>query len=236
MGAGGHAARRDGDHRRLHAGGERVRRGRLVPPGFGSGRTAGAGRSGAKRWRSGAASCRDRPQPGHSVLQPGTPPGFPRASRRRRPQERAGHLRGDRGIGRLDRRKSIVDRRDRQGPRSRASGKQGQGSRAARRPGSGQRPLPRLHRRRRRHSGEAAEPFPCSDQGGRSGCGPRQQAPSGLRCRLPAAQAAVLVRLPAADQAALPAADPGYSDWHQAHPARNAGGRSPEDAREAFRV
>ena len=77
---------------------------------------------------------------------------------------------------------------------------------------------------------EAAEPLPCGDQGGRSGCGPRQQAPSGLGCRLPAAQTAVLVRLPAADEAAFPAADPGHPDWHQAHPARDAGGRSPEDA------
>ena len=65
---------------------------------------------------------------------------------------------------------------------------------------------------------------------GRSGRGPRQQAPSGLRCRLPAAEAAVLVRLPAAEQVALPAADPGHPDRHQAHPARDAGRRPPEDA------
>ena len=84
---------------------------------------------------------------------PGPLPGFPRASCRRRSQGRAGHLRGDRGIGRLDRRKSVVDRRDRPGPDSRASQEPGQGSRAARRPGSGERPLPRVHRRRRRHPG-----------------------------------------------------------------------------------
>ncbi len=83
---------------------------------------------------------------------------------------------------------------------------QGKGA-ALRAPGSGARPLSRLHRRRRRHPGPAAEPFPGRDQGGRSGRGPRQQEPSGLKCRLPAAQAAVLGWLPATDQAALPAAD-----------------------------
>ena len=56
-----------------------------VPPGLGSGRAAGLRYSRGERRGLRAASCRDRPQPCHSVLQPGTAPGFSCASRRRLP-------------------------------------------------------------------------------------------------------------------------------------------------------